>query len=114
MLAGQGNGSCPTTTSGFSFSSLLAGMSADGGNVSNLYAETSATVGSKEEATVAVIDNTKASTTLLSCAVLATKSTCSNTATALVAAAAGDRLEVKITSTGTNCNNKEWYVRFRY
>ena len=114
MLAGQGNGPCPTTTSGFSSSSLLAGMPANGGAVSNLYAETSVTVGAREEATVAVIDNTKANTMLLSCTVIATKSTCSNTTTASTAAAAGDRLEVKVTTAGTSCNNKQWYVRFRY
>jgi hypothetical protein len=34
--------------------------------------------------------------------------------TGTAAASAGDRVAVQITSTGTNCNNKEWYVRFRY
>jgi hypothetical protein len=35
---------------------------------------------------------------------------------ATAAAGAGDRLEVKITTTspGTYCDNKEWQVRFRY
>ncbi len=114
MLAGQGNGSCPTKTSGFSSSALLAGMPANGGKVSNLYAETNATLSGKEEATVAVIDNTTG-VTLLSCTVNSTsKGKCSNTATASVAAAAGDRLEVKVTATGSNCNNKQWQVRFRY
>jgi len=114
MEAGPGTGPCPATTTGFSSSSLLVGMPANGGKVSSLYAETSATVGSKEEATVAVIDNT-AATTLLSCTVTSTtKSTCSNTATASVAAAAGDRIEVKITSVGANSANREWQVRFRY
>jgi hypothetical protein len=35
-------------------------------------------------------------------------------ALASLLAAAGDRLEVQITSTGTNCNNKQRQVRFRY
>jgi hypothetical protein len=47
MLAGQGNGSCPKRKTRFSSSSLLAGMPDNGGQVSNLYAETNATVSSK-------------------------------------------------------------------
>jgi hypothetical protein len=38
----------------------------------------------------------------------------SRMALASLLAAAGDRLEVQITSTGTNCNNKQRQVRFRY
>ena len=114
MLAGPGNGSCPAKTAGFLTSALLAGMPANGGSVSNLYAETSGTVGSKEEATVTVIDNTSG-VKLLSCAVTpTTKSTCSNPATASVAASAGDRIEVQVTTVGSNSNNKMWNVRFRY
>jgi hypothetical protein len=113
MLAGQGNGYCPKATTGFSSSSLLAGMPDNGGKVSNLYAETNANVGSKEELTVAVIDNTSG-TKLLSCTVKSTsKGVCSNPDTASSTAAAGDRIEVQITTRPTNCN-KQWQVRFRY
>jgi len=114
MLAGPGNGYCPKTATGISSSSLLAGMPDNGGHVSNLYVETNAAVGAKEEATVTVIDNTSGAK-LLSCAVKSTsKGVCANPATASTAAAAGDRLEVQITSSGSNCNNKQWQVRFRY
>ena len=67
-----------------------------------------------ESATVTVIDNTSGNMPLLSCTVTPMHSTCSNPATASVSASAGDRIEVKITTTGRNCNNKQWYVRFRY
>jgi hypothetical protein len=114
MLAGQGNGYCPKTTTGFSSSSLLAGMPDNGGKVSNLYAETNATVGYREEATVTVIDNTSGAK-LLSCKVKSSsKGVCSNPETAPAPAAPGDRIEVQITSSGSYCNNKEWQVRFRY
>lgn len=89
-------------------------MPDNGGQVSNLYAETNATVGSKEEATVTVIDNTSGAK-LLSCAVKSTsKGVCSNPGPASAAAGAGDRIEVQITSRGSSCNNKQWQVRFRY
>jgi Collagen triple helix repeat (20 copies) len=118
MLAGQGNGYCPAKTTGFSLSPLLAGMPENGGRVSNLYAETNATVSSGDTATVTVIDNTSGAA-LLSCTVTSmSKGVCSNTATAATAAAPGDRLEVQITTTSprksSSCNNKEWSVRFRY
>ena len=61
-----------------------------------------------------VKDNTSG-TKLLSCTVKSTsKGVCSNPETASAAAAAGDRIEVQITSIGSNCNNKQWQVRFRY
>jgi len=117
MLAGEGTGACPALkTTGFSSSSLLAGTPDNGGKVSNLYAETNAAVTGSDKATVSVIDNTSG-TTLLTCTVESTsKSVCSNPAAAATAAAPGDRLEVQITTTtpGTSCNNKEWWVRFRY
>ncbi len=118
MLAGQGNGSCPGKTTGFSLSPLLAGMPENGGHVSNLYAETNAAVSGSDTATVTVIDNTSGAV-LLACTVTSTsKGVCSNAATATTAAAPGDRLEVQVTNTSPkkswSCNNKEWSVRFRY
>jgi hypothetical protein len=118
MLAGQGNGSCPGRTTGFSLSPLLAGMPENGGQVSNLYAETNASVSSGDTATVTVIDSTSGAV-LLPCTVTSTsKGVCSNAATATIAAAPGDRLEVQVTDTSPrrswSCNNKEWSVRFRY
>jgi hypothetical protein len=118
MLAGQGNGSCPGKTPGFSLSPLLAGMPENGGHVSNLYAETNASVSGTDTATVTVIDNTSGAV-LLSCTVTSTsKGVCSNAATAATAAAPGDRLEVQVTNTSPrrswSCNNKQWSVRFRY
>lgn len=74
-------------------------MPANGGTVSNLYAETNNTLTGSATATVAVIDNTSG-IKLLSCEVKAgSKGVCSNTATAPESAAAGDRLEVKVTTT---------------
>jgi len=118
MLAGQGNGTCLKKTTGFSLSPLLAGMPENGGQVSNLYAETNASVSGSDTATVTVIDNTSGAT-LLSCMVTSTsKGVCSNAATATTAAAPGDRLEVQVTNTSPkkswSCNNKQWSVRFRY
>ncbi len=114
MLEGPGNGRCPKSTTGFSSSPLLAGMPDNGGQVSNLYAEANPSVGSKEEATVTVIDNTSANTPLLACKITPGNSVCSNPATASIAAAPGDRLEVQMTGTGKHCGNKQWSVRFRY
>jgi Collagen triple helix repeat (20 copies) len=120
MLTGPGNGSCPSATTDFSSSPLLAGMPANGGKVSNLYAETNSALTGEETATVSVIDNTSG-VTLLTCGIESvSKGVCSNTAAATVAAAAGDRLEVKITRRSPTCgrigrcNTKEWQVRFRY
>jgi len=118
MLAGQGNGYCPGKTTGFSLSPLLAGTPENGGHVSNLYAETNATVSGSDTATVTVIDNTSGAV-LLSCMVTSTsKGVCSNAATATTQAGPGDRLEVQVTNTSPkkvwSCNNKQWSVRFRY
>jgi len=115
VLAGQGNGSCPTKTSGFSSSALLAGVPANGGNVSNLYAETNGTFHGEAHATVAVIDNTTG-VTLLACPVSSTSDgSCSNTSGS-APAAPGDRIEVQITTTARSSifANNEWQVRFRY
>ena len=78
-----------------------------------MYAETNAVLAGTETALVAVIDNTTGAT-LLSCTVNSTtKSSCSNTSGS-GSAAGGDKIEVKVTASGTSCNNKEWEVRFRY
>lgn len=112
-LAGQGNGPCPAKKSGFSVSDLLAGPTpANGAVVTNLYADTNTTL-SKEEATVAVIDNTTG-ITLLSCKVATGQSSCSN-ATEHGSAAPGDNIEVQVTAPGPRCNGRAaWRVRFRY
>ena len=66
-LAGQGTGSCPAKTTGFAMSSMLAGPTPAGGaTVTNLYADSNATVKGSDTALVAVIDNTTGAT-LLSC-----------------------------------------------
>src|ERR1035437_1673196 len=76
----SGHGSCPAKTSGLSSSGLLTGpIPANGAVVSNLNAETNATLSGKDSATVAVIDNATGAT-LLSCTANATsKGSCSNT-----------------------------------
>jgi collagen type VII alpha len=113
-LAGQGNGSCPAKTSGYSPSNLLAGPTpASGETVTNLYVDTNATLSSKESVLVSVIDNTTGAT-LLSCAVTSTSDhSCSN-AKESGSAAPGDNIEVKVASSGPACNDKAWRVRFRY
>ena len=113
-IAGPGEGYCPPKTSGFSNSYLLAGPTpASGATVSNLYADTNATVTGSDAVTVAVIDNTTGAT-LLSCTVnSSTRNNCSNTSGS-GSAAPGDNIEVRVTGAGSSCNNKEWRVRFRY
>jgi len=113
-LAGQGNGSCPAKTSGYSPSNLLAGPTpANGATVTNLYADTNTTLSGSETATVAVIDNTSG-ITLLSCTVTAGKSSCSNSKES-GSASPGDNIEVKVTAAGYRCNDRaSWRVRFRY
>ncbi len=111
-------GPCPSKTIGWSSSALIAGpMPVNGAIVSNLYADSNATVKGSETAAVAVIDITT-ETTLLSCTVNSTTmSWCSNTGSGPVAAA-GNNLIVKVTASNTakeaNDNNKDWRVRFRY
>jgi hypothetical protein len=115
-LAGQGTGSCPAKTTGYSMSGLLAGPTPAGGaTVTNLYADSNATVKGSDTALVAVIDNTTGAT-LLSCKVDSTTvNHCSNT-TESGSAAAGENIEVKVTATPANGsgNSKSWRVRFRY
>ena len=109
-----GAGPCPKATSGYSASFLLSlAMPANGATVSNLYAATSATVTGSDTATVEVIDNTTGAT-LLSCTVNSTsKNNCSNNAETGTAAA-GNKLEVKITTSGKSTADKDWEVTFRY
>jgi hypothetical protein len=109
-----GNAPCPGKTTGFSAGRLLAGPTPAGGaTVSNLYADSNATVSGKDTVLVAVIDNTTGAT-LLSCTVNSTtKKSCSNTSGS-GPVAAGDNIEVKLTATGPSGNNKQWRVRFRY
>jgi hypothetical protein len=110
----SGRAACPAQTGGYSASKLLSlGMPANGATVSNLYAATSATVSGSNTAVVEVIDNSTG-TVLLSCTVNSTnKNTCSTNGTA-GAAEAGNKLEVRITTTGTSGNNQDWEVTFRY
>jgi hypothetical protein len=104
---------CPAKSTGLSTSTLLAGAPANGATVTNLYAESNATLSGTENVVVAVIDNTSGAT-LLSCTVnSSTKGTCSNSSGS-GSAAPGDKIEVKITASGAACNNKQWQVRFRY
>jgi hypothetical protein len=113
-LEGKGQGSCPPKTSGYSGSELLAGPAPAGGEtITNLYATTSVSLGSKESVLVSVIDNTSGAT-LLSCTVASTsKGACSN-ASGSGTAAPGDYVEVKLTGIGTRWCAGQWRVTFRY
>jgi lysophospholipase L1-like esterase len=113
-VAGQGNSSCPSKTTGFSSNPVLAGPTpASGATVTNLYADTNGVVAGSESVLVAVIDNTTGAT-LLSCTVNSTtKNNCSNTSGS-GSAAPGDNIEVRVNSTGSLYNFKQWRVRFRY
>ncbi len=74
---------------------------------------TSATLTGSDTATVEVIDNTTGAK-LLSCTVNSTsKNNCSNNAET-GSAAAGNKLEVKITTSGKSGASKDWEVTFRY
>jgi hypothetical protein len=110
----EAGGSCPKKANRFPISNLLSGpIPANGATVTNLYAETNATVSGKDAVLVDAIDNTTG-TSLLSCVVIAaTKNHCSNTGSS-VPVAVGDRIEVKITASGPSGNNKQWQVTFRY
>jgi hypothetical protein len=113
-LEGKGQGPCPANTSSYSGSELLAGPApAAGETITNLYATTSATLGSKESVLVSVIDNSSG-TTLLSCTVTsASKGACSN-ASGSGTAAPGDYVEVKLTGIGSRWYFGQWRVTFRY
>jgi hypothetical protein len=88
-------------------------MPANGATVSNLYAQTSATVTGSDTATVEVVDNST-STLLVSCTVNSTTvSECGNNQST-GKAVAGNKLEVEITTSGTSSSKKGWEVTFRY
>ncbi len=81
--------------------------------MTNLYADSNATVKGSDIVLVAVIDNSTGAT-LLTCTVNSTTvNHCSNT-TESGSAVAGENIEVKVTATGPSGNNKPWRVRFRY
>jgi hypothetical protein len=113
-LEGKGQGPCPAKTSGYAVSELLAGPAPAGGEtIANLFATTSATLGSKESALVSVIDNTTG-VTLLSCTVSsASKGACSNSSGSGTAAP-GDYVEVKLTGIGSRWCPGQWRVTFRF
>jgi hypothetical protein len=115
-LAGEGSGSCPAKTSGYSSSDLLAGPTpATGAVVTDLYADTNTALVNKESVLVSVIDNTSGAT-LLSCTVSSSSNhSCSNTNES-GSAAPGDNIEVKVTAStgGSFYNTTQWRVRFRY
>ncbi len=80
-----------------------------GAAVSGLYATVNGAVTGQDTATVAVIDNTSRAT-LISCTINSTSSkNCSNTSGS-GAAAPGDYIEVKLTTTGSSCANKRLRV----
>jgi hypothetical protein len=112
--ATPGTGACPAATGGYSASKLLSSpMPANGATVSNLAANTSATVSGGDTAVVEVIDNTT-TTVLLTCTVNSTtKNYCTNDASTGTAAVR-EKLEVRITAVGTSGNEKFWEVTFRY
>src|SRR5271166_5274291 len=109
-----GTSACPPATSGYSASKALSlAMPANGATASNLYAATSATVTGTDTAVVEVIDNSTG-TLLVSCTVNSTnKNSCTNSTTT-GSAAAGSKLEVKLTITGASGESKDWEVTFRY
>ena len=81
--------------------------------MTNLYADTNATVTGTDAVLVSVIDNSTGAT-LLSCTVDSTTvNHCSNT-TESGSAAAGENIQVKVTASGSSGNGKSWRVRFRY
>jgi hypothetical protein len=112
-VAGPGQTACEPPKNGWSSSPTLAGLTANGGTVSNLYAVTSGEAAhSADTATVAVIDNTTGAT-LLSCTINnTTVNHCSNSSSG-GSAAAGQYIEVKITAS-SQLSNKKWRVLFRY
>jgi hypothetical protein len=71
-------------------------MPANGAVVTNLYADTSASVSGADSMLVAVVDNTKA-VALLSCTVDSTSKTTACTPAGRVLPGAGDNLEVRVT-----------------
>jgi hypothetical protein len=110
----EGGGLCPKKASSFPISNLLSGpIPASGATVTNLYAETNASVKGTDTVLVEAVDNTTGAT-LLACTVTkASKSSCSNSGSS-PAIATGDKVEVRVTASGSSGNNKQWQVTFRY
>lgn len=105
-----GTGACPPSTTGYSASALLDGpIPANGGKISDLYANTSPTVAGSETVTVRVIDSTTA-TQLLSCVIIG--SHCEN-ASVGGSAAGGDNIEVEVTASPALNNDAAFRVEFR-
>jgi len=103
-------GSCPTGA-GHDFAHTEGPVPAAGGSVSNLWAEAGSAVASKDSSTVSVIKETPAGVqkVVMTCTVPAGATSCSNTATAAVAA--GEYLLVQIATTAFPTS---WRVGFRY
>jgi hypothetical protein len=111
-LAGAGNAPCPAKTVGFTTSPVIAGPTPYGGaHVSDMYADTNAYLTGGEIGVVFVYDNTTGAL-LLTCVVNGeTHNHCSASEGGTVAA--GDNLEVRVSTSGEAANEKEWRVRFR-
>jgi hypothetical protein len=108
-----GSGACAAKTTGFSSSTRLAPMPGNGGEVSDLYADSSATVAGSDTVAVEVIDDTTGAK-LIGCTLTSSSPhSCSNTSEA-GSAAAGDNVEVKVTANGASGNEKAWRVTFRF
>ena len=111
---GKGQGPCPSKTSGYSASELLAGPApANGEKITDLTASTSANLQSKASVVVSVIDNTTG-TTLLSCSVITTSNGGCSNSTGSGTAGPGDYIEVKISGSGPHWYYGQWRVNFRY
>ena len=113
-MQGPGESACPSATVGWSASPLLAGpMPANGGTISDLYAEMSGSLTGSELVLVSVIDNATGGT-LAACTVTGTtKNFCSSLGSG--SAPAGHRVEVRVmVRSGVVGNNKQWRVVFRY
>ncbi len=108
-----GNGTCAPQTTGYSSSTRLAPTPANGATVTDLYADTSATVSGTDTVLVAVTDNTTGAT-LLSCTVTSASPHGCSTGTGSGSAAADDNIEVRVTANGASGNEKLWRVTFRF
>jgi hypothetical protein len=112
---GTGQGPCPAATSGYTTDSALAGpITASGGTASNLQAFTDVVPTGTANVVIRVIDNTTG-VTKLTCTINAASSpasSCRDTSSAPVAA--GDYLEVQVTTSNDNVVNDSHYrVSFR-
>jgi hypothetical protein len=118
QLGEIGHGMCPSATTGFSKSGLLAGPTPNNGATpSQLYADTEAAVTGTATMTVEVVDNTT-SAVLISCTVNSTNKNHCFKESGSGKAEPGENIEVRLAAnpnTDKNSgNNKAWRVRFRY